>query len=68
MSVRDGTALAEALAAADRVGDATRVVHEMLTHKIYPLPRVFRFVLNKMALSGDIDGIAAVGIQLDDVT
>jgi pentatricopeptide repeat protein len=66
-SVRDCSMLIESLAAAERVSEASRLVHEMLSHGIYPLPRVFRFILNKLALSGDIEAIASIGIQLDDV-
>ncbi|KAF4527202.1 hypothetical protein B566_EDAN006129 [Ephemera danica] len=66
LSVRDSSMLVESLAAENRIGEASKVVNEMLSRSIYPLPRVFRFVLNKLALAGDVDAIANIGTKLDD--
>lgn len=66
LSVRDSSMLVESLAAENRIGEASKIVNEMLSRSIYPLPRVFRFILNKLAIAGDVDSIATIGTQLDD--
>ena len=40
---------------------------EMLANKMQPLTRVFRYMLNKLASLGDIDGIVEVGHHLTEV-
>lgn len=58
----------EALVNAERVGVASRLVQDMLEQGVHPLPRVFRYLLNKLALSGDVDALINIGKHLDDVS
>lgn len=67
MSVRDSSQLIENLINADRVGEAFKLTKDMLANKMMPLIRVFRYMLNKLAFIGDIDGIIEVGQHLSEV-
>jgi pentatricopeptide repeat protein len=67
LSVRDSSQLIENLINANRVGEAFKLTKEMLANKMIPLTRVFRYMLNKLASIGDIDGIVEVGHHLDEV-
>jgi hypothetical protein len=67
LSVRDSSLLIENLINANRVGEAFKLTKEMLANKMMPLTRVFRYMLNKLASLGDIDGIVDVGHHLNEV-
>ncbi|XP_059481411.1 leucine-rich PPR motif-containing protein, mitochondrial isoform X2 [Neocloeon triangulifer] len=64
--LRDYSLLIENLVNKDRVGEAYKITKEMLHNKMFPMTRVFRYLLNKVAAVGDIDGIVELGDFLDD--
>ncbi|CAB3371624.1 Hypothetical predicted protein [Cloeon dipterum] len=66
INVRDASYLIENLINTDRVGEAFKIAKEMAESNVFPLSRVFRYLLNKVAATGDIDGIAELGYAMDD--
>jgi len=67
LSLRDSSQLIENLINADRLGEAFKVTNEMLTNNMTPVLRVFRYLLNKLASAGDIEGIVNIGQSLNEV-
>lgn len=63
-SLTDLSFLIENLVKADRCGEASKIAQGMLEKKVHPLPRVFRFLLNRLANSGDVDTLTAIGNQI----
>lgn len=61
LSVGDLSALVEGLVKADRCGEASKVALGMLEKGIYPASRVLRFLVNRLAIAGDIDTLTAIG-------
>lgn len=68
LSVGDLSALVQGLVRADRCGEASKVVLGMLEKGIYPASRVLRFLLNRLAIVGDIDTVTAIGNLLTPVS
>uniref|UniRef100_A0A336KJE1 CSON011718 protein n=1 Tax=Culicoides sonorensis TaxID=179676 RepID=A0A336KJE1_CULSO len=65
LSVTDKSILLEALTKAERYGEAKKVVLEMInSDSTFPLPRIFRFYLNKIANSGDVQTLEEIGSKL----
>ena len=64
LSLTDRSAVLEALVRSERLQEATKLVFEILDDKLTPLPSIFRFYLNRVAMSGDSDTLAKVGSQL----
>jgi hypothetical protein len=67
LSVGDLSALVEGLVRADRCGEASKVALGMLEKGIYPVSRVLRFLLNRLAVAGDTDTLTAIGNLLTPV-
>eukprot|EP00096_Caligus_rogercresseyi_P007793 TRINITY_DN2586_c0_g1_i1.p1 TRINITY_DN2586_c0_g1~~TRINITY_DN2586_c0_g1_i1.p1 ORF type:complete len:541 (-),score=189.14 TRINITY_DN2586_c0_g1_i1:344-1891(-) len=63
-SVLETSSLIENLVKADRVEDAALIAEKMLARKTYPLPKIFRFLLNKLAMSGAISPMVSIGQRL----
>ncbi|XP_023722989.1 leucine-rich PPR motif-containing protein, mitochondrial isoform X2 [Cryptotermes secundus] len=61
LSVGDLSALVQGLVKADRCGEASKVVLGMMEKGIYPAFRVLRFLMNRLAIAGDIDTLTAIG-------
>lgn len=55
----------EALIRTSRLQEANKFVFDMLNEKTHPKMNVFRYFLNKLAISGDTDTIAKIGQHLD---
>ncbi|XP_005185081.3 leucine-rich PPR motif-containing protein, mitochondrial [Musca domestica] len=65
-SLMDTSHLIEQLVRAGRLSEATKYVNEMLASKLYPLPKVFKFYLNRIANSGDLETMQMIGQQLNE--
>ncbi|KAJ4440573.1 hypothetical protein ANN_08718 [Periplaneta americana] len=63
-SITDLSVLIENLIKADRYGEASKIAQGMLEKNMHPLPRIFRFLLNRLANSGDVDTLTAIGNQI----
>jgi leucine-rich PPR motif-containing protein len=68
LSVGDLSALVQALVKADRCGEASKVVLGMLEKGIYPASGTLRFLVNRLAIAGDIDTLTAIGNLLTPVS
>lgn len=66
LSVTDLSLLIERLVKAERYGEVLKLVQEMLAKDLYPLPRIMRFYLNRLAAAGDVDTISVIGNQLPE--
>lgn len=65
LTVTDKSSLIEALTRNDRLLEAKSLILEMIDQdKTFPLPRVFRFYLNKTANAGDTQTLDAIGTKL----
>lgn len=65
LSVFKKSRVIEALIQNGRINEANKFVLEMLDDKIHPRLNVFRFYLNKLALSGDTESMDNIGKHLD---
>uniref|UniRef100_A0A0K2V6Y4 PROP1-like PPR domain-containing protein n=1 Tax=Lepeophtheirus salmonis TaxID=72036 RepID=A0A0K2V6Y4_LEPSM len=63
-SVTEASTLIENLVKAERTDDAAVIAEKMLSRKTYPLPKIFRFLLNKLAISGSIHAMVSIGQRL----
>jgi len=61
VNVTETSALIEQLVRADMTHDATEITKTMLFRNTHPLPKIFRFLLNKLATTGAVDDINAIG-------
>lgn len=66
LSVTDTSHLIEQLVRADRLSEATKYVNELLASKLHPVPKVFKFYLNRIANSGDLETMQTIGQQLNE--
>jgi len=64
VNVTETSALIEQLVRANRTHEATEITQTMLYRNTHPLPKIFRFLLNKLAMSGAVEDIAAIGQYL----
>lgn len=68
LTLTDQSLIVEVLVKNDRLNEATKMVLEMLGQEIHPIPRIFRFYLNKLAASGDIETLSKIGDKLSSET
>jgi leucine-rich PPR motif-containing protein len=68
LSASNLSSLVESLVRADRCGEASKIALGMLEKGMYPVTRVLRFLLNRLALAGDVDTLTAVGNHLTPVS
>jgi hypothetical protein len=68
LSVSDLSALLEGLVRADRCGEASKITVGMLEKGLFPVPRVLRFLLHRLAAAGDTDTLTAIGSHLKPVS
>ena len=64
VNVTETSSLIEQLVRADMTHEATEVTKSMLLRNTHPLPKIFRFLLNKLAVSGSVEDINAIGQYL----
>ncbi|XP_055858691.1 leucine-rich PPR motif-containing protein, mitochondrial [Episyrphus balteatus] len=63
-SVNDISQIIENLIHAQRLSEATKHVFELLDKGRRPIPKVFKFYLNKVAATGDVETIERIGEKL----
>lgn len=68
LSLTDRSLVIEALLRNDQLPTATAHVFELMGEKLHPIPRIFRYYLNKLAVSGDTETLDKIGSQLDSET
>lgn len=66
LSVNENSLLLEALLKHNRMNESLEVLFELLNKGLHPLPRIFRFCLNKFAIKGDIEAMEKIGKSLND--
>lgn len=68
LSITDQSVFIESLLKADRQNEATKATMEMLNQKSFPLARIFRYYLNKIANNGDIETLQKIDPHLNSQT
>lgn len=68
ISVTDQSVFVEALINADRQSEANRIVLDMVSRQQFPIPRIFRFYLNKTAATGNTSILEQIGGALSPET
>ena len=58
VNVTDSSALIELLVKENQVTEATKVAEGILASDAYPIPKIFRFLLNRLASNGDVDSMS----------
>ncbi|KAF2894634.1 hypothetical protein ILUMI_11532 [Ignelater luminosus] len=64
ISVVDMSNLIEQLVRKDRINEATKYTFELLDRSTHPIPRVFRYLLNKLTSTGDLQSLNAIGQRI----
>merc|ERR1719228_1477801 len=64
VNVTETSSLVEQLIRADMTVEASEVTRGMLARDTHPLPKIFRFLLNKLATLGSVEEILAIGHYL----
>jgi len=64
LNVTESSTLIEMFVKADMTEDAISVTERMLMREAYPLPRIFRFLLNRLAANGQVEAITKIGSYL----
>lgn len=60
LNLTDQSLLIESLVKAERLTEATKNVLDLLAANAHPIPRIFRFYLNKVAASGDVQTLEKI--------
>ena len=68
VSLTDRSVAIEKLLQNGQLDKATSIVLEILNEKLHPIPRIFRFYLNKLAQSGDTETLKTIGSHLNSET
>ncbi|KAH8419302.1 hypothetical protein KR222_004215, partial [Zaprionus bogoriensis] len=66
LSPLDTSRLIELLVRADRLQEATKYVDELLADKQHPQSKIFKYFLNKIAATGDLETMQRIGGQLNE--
>ena len=64
VNVTETSSLIEQLVRADLTHEATEITQSMLMRNTHPLPKIFRFLLNKLATTGAVEDINNIGQYL----
>ena len=64
INVADSSALIELLVKNNMVREATEVAENILVADAYPIPKIFRFLLNRLASNGDVEAMSSIGVHL----
>jgi len=64
LNVTESSTLIELFVKADLAEDAVAVTERMLMREAYPLPRIFRFLLNRLAAQGQVEAMSRIGSYL----
>lgn len=68
LSITDHSKHIENLLNADRLDEASKSVLEILQSNAFPVPRIFRFYLNKVSGAGDIETLTRIRSLINDET
>lgn len=68
ISLTDRSLIIEALVKNGKLKQATTAVFALLDEKLTPLPRIFRFYLNRLAINGESETLQKVGAHLSAET
>lgn len=64
INVTETSALIEQLVRVDLMSEAVEITQSMLMRNMHPMPKIFRFLLNKLASNGSVEDINAIGNYL----
>jgi len=64
LNVTESSTLIEMFVKAEMTEDAISVTERMLMREAYPLPRIFRFLLNRLAANGQVEAMTKIGSYL----
>ncbi len=64
VNVTETSALIEQLVRTDMMSEAVEITQSMLMRNMHPMPKIFRFLLNKLASNGAVEDINAIGNYL----
>ena len=64
VNVTEMSSLVELLVKDDHLQDATHVTEKMLQRDTYPMPKIFRFLLNRLASTGHVELMNTIGQYL----
>jgi leucine-rich PPR motif-containing protein len=62
--VTESSTLIELLVKGEHVREAAGLAENMLKRDTYPMPKIFRFLLNKLAANGEVELMNRVGRYL----
>ncbi|XP_049288081.1 leucine-rich PPR motif-containing protein, mitochondrial [Anopheles funestus] len=65
-NLTEQSAIIEALINRDRLSEASKMVLALLEQKLFPIPRTFKYFLNKLAISGDVETFDRIGSLISD--
>ncbi|XP_053666609.1 leucine-rich PPR motif-containing protein, mitochondrial [Anopheles marshallii] len=65
-NLTEQSAIIEALINRDRLMEAANMVLALLEQKLFPIPRTFKYFLNKLAISGDVATFDRIGSLITD--
>ncbi|XP_050076567.1 leucine-rich PPR motif-containing protein, mitochondrial [Anopheles maculipalpis] len=65
-NLTEQSAIIEALVNRERLSEASNMVLALLEQKLFPIPRTFKYFLNKLAISGDVATFDRIGALLSD--
>lgn len=64
LNVTESSALIELLVKEDLCNEATAIADKMLARETYPMPKIFRFLLNRLASGGQVESMNKLGSYL----
>ena len=64
MNITESSTLVELLVKDDLIEDAVNITEKMLSREAYPMPRIFRFFLNRLAAKGEVEAMNRLGVYL----
>lgn len=64
ITLTERSQIIEILVQNQKIQKATKLLFEMLDENVHPIPRIFRFYLNRLAASGDSEMLEKVGQRL----
>jgi len=64
LNVTEASSLIEMFVKEDMLSEAMEVTERMLSKESYPLPRIFRFLLNRLAAKGQVEAMCIIGTYL----
>ncbi|EAT40722.1 AAEL007565-PA [Aedes aegypti] len=66
LNLTEQSMVIEALVNRDRLNEASKLVLAMLEQNLHPIPRIFKYFLNKLAASGNLETFERIGGMISD--